>query len=217
MRFASATSALQGRTSLTSNRRAADVAARPARTPCGSHYHAGNWIRPGGRGHWARTAHPPRRLTPKPRTESRNAQDHQLDLHLARRSDRESAPIVQYGFGQLSFTLMKHELLDELRLWMHPPFVGSAQPDDLLYRECPTAAFELVDTRALRNGIAILTNRVCRDQRRGPVLTEGRRTARDVPCRPARPGSVQRRGGVRPRRSPGRVSGRTTADGWSTS
>jgi dihydrofolate reductase len=26
--------------------------------------------------------------------------------------------IVHYGFGQLSFTLMKHGLLDELRLWM---------------------------------------------------------------------------------------------------
>lgn len=67
--------------------------------------------------------------------------------------------IVQYGFGQLSFTLMQHGLLDELRLWMHPLFVGSAQPDDLLHRDCPTSTFELVDSRALKNGIAILTYR----------------------------------------------------------
>jgi dihydrofolate reductase len=67
--------------------------------------------------------------------------------------------IVQCGFGQLSFTLMEYGLLDELRLWMHPLFVGSAQPDDLLYRDCPIATFELVDRRALKNGIAILTYR----------------------------------------------------------
>jgi dihydrofolate reductase len=78
---------------------------------------------------------------------------------LERLRNAPGQDIVQYGFGQLSFTLMKHGLLDELRLWMHPLFVGSAQPDDLLYRECPTAAFELVYTRALKNGIAILTYR----------------------------------------------------------
>jgi dihydrofolate reductase len=32
--------------------------------------------------------------------------------------------IVQYGFGRLSHTLMQHGLLDELRLWVHPLFVG---------------------------------------------------------------------------------------------
>jgi dihydrofolate reductase len=81
---------------------------------------------------------------------------------LERLKNAPGKDIVQYGFGQLSFTLMKHGLLDELRLWMHPLFVGSAEPDDLLYRDCPTAAFELVDSRALKNGIAILTYRYAR-------------------------------------------------------
>jgi dihydrofolate reductase len=39
--------------------------------------------------------------------------------------------IVRYGFGRLSHTLMQHGLLDE-RLWVHPLFVGGAQPEDLL-------------------------------------------------------------------------------------
>jgi hypothetical protein len=52
---------------------------------------------------------------------------------------------------------MEHGLLDELRLWVHPLFMGSAQPADILYRDCPTATFELLDTRTLKNGIAILT------------------------------------------------------------
>jgi dihydrofolate reductase len=76
---------------------------------------------------------------------------------LRRLKQAPGKDIVQYGFGQLSFTLMDHGLLDELRLWVHPLFVGSAQPEDLLYRDCPTATFELVDARALKNGIAILT------------------------------------------------------------
>ena len=32
--------------------------------------------------------------------------------------------IVQYGFGAVSTLLMEHGLLDELRLWIHPLFVG---------------------------------------------------------------------------------------------
>jgi hypothetical protein len=63
-----------------------------------------------------------------------------------------------YGFGRLSRTLMEHDLLDELRLWVHPLFVGGAQPEDLLYRHCPAATFDLTDTRVLKNGIAILTH-----------------------------------------------------------
>ena len=67
--------------------------------------------------------------------------------------------IVQYGFGQLSYALMHHGLLDELRLWVHPFFVGGGGPDALLYRDGPTAMFSLVDTRSLKNGDVILTYR----------------------------------------------------------
>ena len=65
--------------------------------------------------------------------------------------------IVQYGFGTLSHALMEHGLLDELRLWVHPLFVGRGGPDDLIYRDAPTATFELRDTTPLASGTVILS------------------------------------------------------------
>jgi dihydrofolate reductase len=65
--------------------------------------------------------------------------------------------IVQYGFGQLSHTLMEHGLLDELRLWVHPLFVGKAEPSELIHRDGPGAMFDLVDATSLQNGIVILS------------------------------------------------------------
>jgi dihydrofolate reductase len=67
--------------------------------------------------------------------------------------------IVQYGFGPISYALMSAGLLDELRLWVHPFFVGHGGPNDLLYRDAPLAMFELVDTTPLESGIVILSYR----------------------------------------------------------
>jgi dihydrofolate reductase len=72
--------------------------------------------------------------------------------------------ILQYGFGQLSFAMMEHRLLDELHLWVHPLFIGRAQQHGLLYRDSPTAFFDLVDTKILKNGIAILSYRYKNEQ-----------------------------------------------------
>jgi dihydrofolate reductase len=68
--------------------------------------------------------------------------------------------IVQYGFGPLSHLLLEHGLLDELRLWVHPVFVGTAGPDDLLFRVGKPVVWELADTRPLSNGIVILSYRL---------------------------------------------------------
>jgi dihydrofolate reductase len=67
--------------------------------------------------------------------------------------------IVQYGFGAVSTLLMEHGLLDELRLWFHPLFVGKGTSDDLLFPKGPTTHFELTDSTILKNGMAILTYR----------------------------------------------------------
>jgi len=67
--------------------------------------------------------------------------------------------IVQYGFGQLAHALMANGLLDELRLWVYPLFVGKAEPSELIYRHGPGAFFDLVDTTSLQNGIVILSYR----------------------------------------------------------
>jgi dihydrofolate reductase len=69
------------------------------------------------------------------------------------------ADIVQYGFGSLSRALMAAGLLDELRLWVHPFFLGTGTASDLLYRAGSSGSFELADTTSLDSGIVILTYR----------------------------------------------------------
>ncbi|HJP79346.1 MAG TPA: dihydrofolate reductase family protein [Pseudonocardiaceae bacterium] len=65
--------------------------------------------------------------------------------------------IVQYGFGQLSYALLEAGLLDELRLWVHPLFVGTATTTDLLFRPSATAQLTLVDTVPLNTGTVVLS------------------------------------------------------------
>jgi dihydrofolate reductase len=68
--------------------------------------------------------------------------------------------IVQYGFGSVSRLLMEHSLLDELRLWIHPLFVGAGTTDDLLFPKGPPTQFELVDSTILKSGMVILSYRL---------------------------------------------------------
>jgi dihydrofolate reductase len=79
---------------------------------------------------------------------------------IRRLKEEPGQDIVQYGFGQLSYALLEHGLLDELRLWIHPLFVGRATSDDLMFRPTATAQMELASTLALNTGIVILTYRV---------------------------------------------------------
>jgi dihydrofolate reductase len=67
--------------------------------------------------------------------------------------------IIQYGFGQVSHALMAAGLLDRLRLWVHPFFVGHGGPGDLLYADTSITQFDLVDTTTLESGVVILDYR----------------------------------------------------------
>jgi dihydrofolate reductase len=68
--------------------------------------------------------------------------------------------IVQYGFGAVSTLLMEHGLLDELRLWFHPLFVGKGSADDVLFLKGPPTQFILTDSTILNSGMAILSYRL---------------------------------------------------------
>ncbi|HEX3788652.1 MAG TPA: dihydrofolate reductase family protein [Pseudonocardiaceae bacterium] len=83
-----------------------------------------------------------------------------LVAEIKRLKDEPGGDIVQYGFGEVSYTLLANGLLDELRLWVHPFFVGVAGGADLLFRPSQQARFDLVDTTTLKNGIAILSYQI---------------------------------------------------------
>jgi dihydrofolate reductase len=78
---------------------------------------------------------------------------------IARLKQEPGKDIIQYGFGQLAYALMHHGLLDELRLWVHPFFIGNGGPEGLLYRDGPTTQFNVIDTHRLKNGDIILIYR----------------------------------------------------------
>ena len=78
---------------------------------------------------------------------------------VTRLKQAEGKDIVQYGFGQLSHTLMEQGLLDELRLWVHPLFAPKGEPDELIHRDGPGALFDLVGATSLQNGVVILSYR----------------------------------------------------------
>lgn len=71
--------------------------------------------------------------------------------------------IVQFGFGQVTHTLMAAGLLDRLRLWVHPFFIGRGGPADLLYRDASITLFDLDQATTLESGIVVLDYRIRRD------------------------------------------------------
>ena len=79
---------------------------------------------------------------------------------IARLKQQPGKDIVQYGFGVVSYALLAAGLIDELRLWVHPFFVGRGGSQDLLFRETPLTMLELIDTTQLNSGLVILNYRV---------------------------------------------------------
>ena len=71
--------------------------------------------------------------------------------------EQDGGHIVQYGFGDVSRRLLGAGLFDQLQLWIHPQLVGPTDVSDLLYRPGTAATFDLVDSRALSNGIILAT------------------------------------------------------------
>ncbi|NVI85920.1 dihydrofolate reductase family protein [Actinomadura sp. BRA 177] len=79
---------------------------------------------------------------------------------VARLKDGPGGDILQYGFGRLSHTLMEHGLLDELRLWVHPFFVGKSGGDGLLFQEGTRAMFDVIETKTYASGVVLLSYRL---------------------------------------------------------
>jgi dihydrofolate reductase len=82
--------------------------------------------------------------------------DHVVD-RVRDLKDEDGGHIVQYGFGDVSRLLLEQGLFDQLQLWIHPQLVGPRDASDLLYRPGISAAFDLLDTNVLSNGIILAT------------------------------------------------------------
>jgi len=65
--------------------------------------------------------------------------------------------ILQYGFGSVTRLLLDHDLVDEVRIWLHPVLSGKAKPNELIYRDGLQTKFTLNDSETLDNGLIILS------------------------------------------------------------
>jgi dihydrofolate reductase len=88
---------------------------------------------------------------------------------LNRLKQQPGKDIVQYGLGEVSFTMMEHGLMDEMRLWVHPLILGRSGPQVPHFLSCPPARLHLVNTRSLPNGITVLSYRLDHDKDQEPV------------------------------------------------
>ena len=88
-----------------------------------------------------------------------------VPAEVGRIKDGPGKDIATYGFGTLARTLLDNDLLDEVRLWVHPLFVGAATGDGLLFGHAPATRLRLLDTHTLASGIVVLYYAVDREAR----------------------------------------------------
>ncbi|GAA3322317.1 dihydrofolate reductase family protein [Paeniglutamicibacter sulfureus] len=74
---------------------------------------------------------------------------------IARIKVQPGKDILTYGFGRLAGTLMENGLLDEIRLWIHPFFLGNAPEAGLLIHHTDAARLRLSGSRTMANGTVI--------------------------------------------------------------
>jgi class 3 adenylate cyclase len=74
---------------------------------------------------------------------------------IAKLKQQPGGDILIYGSGDLVNTLMKHDLIDEYRLMVHPVVLGSGKR---LFRDgSDTTHLRLVETRTFSSGVVLLT------------------------------------------------------------
>ena len=65
--------------------------------------------------------------------------------------------ILMHGYGPVAKTLVRHSLLDELFLWVHPMLAGVGASDDLLLSEGLNRRLTLLGVQRLSSGVVILS------------------------------------------------------------
>jgi dihydrofolate reductase len=65
--------------------------------------------------------------------------------------------ILMHGYGPVAKTLIRHGLLDELCLWVHPTLAGVGTLSDMLISDGLNKRLALLGARALNSGVVLLS------------------------------------------------------------
>lgn len=65
--------------------------------------------------------------------------------------------LLMHGYGPVAKTLMRHGLLDQLFLWVHPMLAGVGAGNDLLLSEGLNQRLTLLDVHRLASGVVLLS------------------------------------------------------------
>jgi dihydrofolate reductase len=68
--------------------------------------------------------------------------------------NQDGGDLMIYGYGQLSQTLLEHDLVDELSFWINPVVLGSGTP---LFRPGGRRALRLTSSEVRSNGVVCLS------------------------------------------------------------
>lgn len=72
---------------------------------------------------------------------------------VAELKEQDGADLVSYGYGQLTQTLLEHDLVDEFDIWIHPVVLGQGTP---LFRPGKHKALRLEAVQARPTGVVSL-------------------------------------------------------------
>lgn len=65
--------------------------------------------------------------------------------------------LLMYGYGPVAKSLLRHGLLDELILWVHPMLAGVGTPNDMIFSEGLNTRLALIDVKRLGSGVVLLS------------------------------------------------------------
>jgi dihydrofolate reductase len=78
---------------------------------------------------------------------------------VAKLKQAQERAILMHGYGPVAKTLVRHGLLDELVLWVHPMLAGIGTPNDMLISDGLNKRLTLLDVKTFTSGVVILSYR----------------------------------------------------------
>jgi len=81
---------------------------------------------------------------------------------VSRLKQQPGQDILMYGSADLMHTLMRHSLIDEYRIWVHPVVLGSGKR--LFGEGSDSTVLRLVDTTTFGSGIVVLSYQLASEE-----------------------------------------------------